>query len=102
MNVYRAILSEMLDIINSASVEFPASVGLALKTCHYRASRIYTYHTELAMFLIGDSSNNHPDFNSKAVRNGFEKVSKNFRQSVMLFRELVLGCGDLRNYSVFL
>ncbi|KAF4629710.1 hypothetical protein G7Y89_g8436 [Cudoniella acicularis] len=105
LNLYLTILSEMLDIINGASVEFPASVGLALKNCEYRASRISTYHEELATVTMKKASKirlSSFELTSKDLLKRFEKASKNFRESVMLFRELVLGyCGLLLTWSVF-
>ncbi|KAN0090573.1 hypothetical protein V8E51_019152 [Hyaloscypha variabilis] len=86
--VYLTILSEMLDIINGASVEFPPSVGLALKTCANQTSRMSTYHSKLAKSIITPSK--FPRF-SVAFLGKFEAETRAFRESVMLFRQLVIS-----------
>lgn len=48
LEVYLTILSEMLDVINRSSVEFPKSVGLSLRTCANQTSRMSKYHLKLA------------------------------------------------------
>lgn len=92
-NLNIAILEEVQSLFNESSEDFPPSVKSALRSCVNRQRSLEECRKELFKAVEQERENGHAESvdTLKQCHISYLEASKSFRESVLLFRQLIIG-----------